>query len=148
MLHLKTNRREVAIFSIAIAAFLGCLGWGRWDVATKRAPLQAKGDLLRNDLVKGHEADELSTLVEVESGKSSYFFGSEWGVIRIYLCRKSDAAMDSFTGLEYFFRYTPDGWTESDTARIELPEHIYEGYKKLENAGHRVEASAYERYKN
>ena len=54
--------------------------------------------------------------------------------------------MDTFTGVEYFYAYEGTGWVLSDTARIDLPEYIYEGYRKLEEAGHEVDDEAYLRY--
>jgi len=143
---LQVNRRDVIITIVVILAGLAFVAYSQADITTKRTALRVFADGHERELLEGLDPADIDRLVEIDSGKSNVVFGSDWGVIRLYTRAKGDASMDSFTGVEYFYEHKDGNWNLLDTARIELPEHIYDGYRKFEEAGYDVDESAYLRY--
>jgi len=143
---LQVRRRDVVILVVLVGSALLFFGWAQSDIITKRAVLSEKAASHEAEFFDGLTKSDFEYLVEVDSGKSNGFFGADWGVVRMYTRKKGDAPMDTFTGVEYFYEHDGDAWQLADTARIDLPEYIYEGYRKFEEQGYDVDDQAYLRY--
>lgn len=143
---LRISRRDWIILGafLAIAAAIG--GAAQFDIARKRAALEREAQAQKEAFFADLDASQSEVLVEVESGKMLGFFGKDFGVVRLYSRATGDAAMESFLGIEYFYRFVDGAWTTDDTAQIKEPERIYEGYTAFRNAGYEVDDAAYTRY--
>ncbi|MCC6697471.1 MAG: hypothetical protein IT365_17715 [Candidatus Hydrogenedentes bacterium] len=140
---LQIRRRDLVVLMVATAAGLALLGYARWDIASKRAALQEEAQTHRAEFFSTSQESEYEDILETECGKSMGVLGKDWGVIRLYTRQKGDASMKSFMGVEYFYKYETSKWVLTDTARIDLPEYILEGYGKFEDAGYAVDGKAY-----
>lgn len=143
---LRTSPRDLALSGGLILIFLAYVGWVAWDVQSKRQSLAARAESIVDDTYEGLNRDDFEWLIELESGKRNYLFGADWGVIRFYSRKKGDVNMESFMGLERFHEYRDGNWQETDFARIDVPEHIYTGYRYFEANGYGVSNDAYQRY--
>lgn len=143
---MSTRRRELLVCGVFLLVVGVTAGRAWWDISAKRALLDQNASEIKKKLDADAKGEAIESVMLVESGKTNVFFGADWGVVRVYMCKSNDSAMDSFVGLEYFMRFEGERWQEKDTARIELPADIYEGYRVLEMHGHQVEKKAYERY--
>jgi len=142
----ETSRRDLVISVVFIAVVLAVVGYGYWDKASKRAALEPIALAQTARHLDGLDRDELDIIEELVCEKAFGFFGTDIGVLRLYIRKSGDTTMESFSGIEYFFDYTDQGWELRDTAQIRLPAHIYEGYKVFEDHGFEVDPTAYERY--
>lgn len=143
---LNIRPRDLVALALVVIVGGGTWAYSRWDVASKRAQLEQIATEQRADMLKGLDPEAIDVLLEVDSDKMQYLFGKDWGLIRLYTRAKGDATMETFNGVEYFYVFETGRWKQTDTARIVLPEYIYEGYQKFEAAGHTVAEAAYERY--
>lgn len=140
------RRRDVLVL---LAVLLGgglFYGFAQSDITMKRAMLQESAARHESDWFRDLKRADFDFIVKVDSGKSNGLFGRDWGVVRLLSRKKGDTPMDTFTGVEYFYEHDGQAWQQADTARIDLPEHIYEGYRTFEEAGYDVDSEAYLRY--
>lgn len=140
------NRRDVTILLAILVVGGALLAYSRGDVRLKRVQLKELAAGHEREMFDGLSRSDHEVIVEVASDKSNYFFGKDWGVVRLYIRKKGDTKMDSFNGVEYFYEYGDAGWKYTDSARIVVPQEIYDGYRKFEEAGHVVDSQAYMRY--
>lgn len=142
----STRTRDFVVLAVALIGGGGFILQAKYDIAQKRENLQIEARAHESRLLEGIERKTLDCHVEVDSGKALGYFGDDWGVVRIFTRAASDASMESFNGVEYFYERDGDHWKLTDTASIKQPEFIYEGYRKFEQAGYIVHEEAYLRY--
>jgi hypothetical protein len=135
-INFKTSPRDIAISIALLVGLVGYLVYVWMDIKSNRALLETQVVTLVEDFYKGLSKEEFEWLAEVQSGKSNYIFGNDWGVIRFYSRKKGDMEMNSFIGLERFYELKSGAWSETDFAKMDRPEHIYDGYQYFEEHGH------------
>ena len=121
-------------------------GYGLWDNSVKRAQLEEVSKIQSARHTADLDEASFDRIELLTCEKAFYFFGTDIGVLRIYVREAGDTMMNSFVGIEYFYNYGDEGWQLSDTAQIKQPEYIFEGYKIFEDHGFDVDPKAYERY--
>jgi hypothetical protein len=145
-INLKTSPRDIAITIALLAGLVAYFAYTWTDIQGNRALLESQVTPLVDEFYKGLNQDEHEWLADVQSGKTNYIFGKDWGVIRFYSRKKGDVEMNSFIGLERFFDLTDGAWRETDFAKMSHPDHIYNAYQYFEDHGHGVSDEAYKKY--
>lgn len=140
---LQVRRRDLIVLAAIAGVVLVVAAYSKREIRVKRSILTEMAESIRTDFFTGLDKIEYEHVLEIDCGKMLGFIGKDWGVVRLYTRRKDESAMESFMGVEYFYQYKEPQWIQIDTARIDLPEHIAEGYEKFEEAGFRVDEEAY-----
>jgi hypothetical protein len=142
---IEVSRRDLIVTAVVVVLATAWVTWARMDVARLHAQLEQLADIETNKLLDGKAPDALEIARHVDCDKSNLLFGRAWGTIRLFVREKGDAAMNTCSGLEFFYTQENGAWRQTDTAAIRDPKDLIEGYKAYEAAGFAVEHEAYGR---
>ena len=138
-LHRRDVRQLLVITVLAVV--IG--GWCTLDLKKKKALLEPMVQHCVSQLLSEDERTKLEILTEFESGREYGWFGNYWGLVRIYTRLTGDESMESFRGIEYFFRRENGAWVQKDSSSVVEPQRVFDGMAAFEKAGYTVSEEAY-----